>query len=226
MLWGFLSARVWLPLATLRGSPVSTTHAIVGSVMGAGLAADGVGAIDWFVVWEITSSWILAPVLGGVIAAIFLAIIKTDIIYRDDEIAAAFGLELGQITLMIHSGSRGLGHQVCTDFLKDMFKAVEKYDIPLADKQLCCAPIHSDEGERYLSAMAAAANFAFMNRLVMAHWARQVFDDMFGAELRTVYDVCHNIAKREQHVVDGVSKELVVHRKGATRALPHNNDSL
>ncbi len=144
----------------------------------------------------------------------------------DEEIAEAFGLELGQITLMIHSGSRGLGHQVCTDFLKDMFKAVEKYDIPLADKQLCCAPIHSDEGERYLSAMAAAANFAFMNRLVMAHWARQVFDDMFGAELRTVYDVCHNIAKREQHVVDGVSKELVVHRKGATRALPPQHPDL
>lgn len=137
----------------------------------------------------------------------------------DPAAAEAYGLAEGQITLMIHSGSRGLGHQVCTDFLKTMFQAVEKYDIPLADKQLCCAPVHSIEGERYLAAMAAAANFAFCNRVVMAHWARQVFDDRYGASLRTVYDVCHNIAKRERHVVDGEEKELVVHRKGATRAL-------
>lgn len=136
------------------------------------------------------------------------------------EMADAFGLREGQVTLMIHSGSRGLGHQVCTDTLSAMIRAATKYGIELVDRQLCCAPIRSPEAHRYLGAMAAAANFAFVNRQIMTHWARQVFDDLFGATLTTVYDVCHNIAKHEMHTVDGRERRLLVHRKGATRALP------
>jgi tRNA-splicing ligase RtcB (3'-phosphate/5'-hydroxy nucleic acid ligase) len=138
----------------------------------------------------------------------------------DPESAAAFGLSKGQVTLMIHSGSRGLGHQVCTDSLGDMLRASVEYDIPLVDRQLCCAPIGSTQATDYLGAMAAAANFAFCNRQLMTHWARAVFREVLGCELRTVYDVCHNIAKFEEHELDGVSKRLLVHRKGATRALP------
>lgn len=142
-----------------------------------------------------------------------------DAVY-DAEAAAAMGLREGQVTLMIHSGSRGLGHQVCTDFLGDMLRAAIRYRIPLVDRQLCCAPIDSDEARRYLGAMAAAANFAFNNRQLMTHWARRTFEERFGATLTTVYDVCHNIAKVEQHTVDGAVRKLMVHRKGATRALP------
>jgi len=138
----------------------------------------------------------------------------------DEQAAAAFGLRAGQVTLMIHSGSRGLGHQVCTDFLADMLRASERYGIPLVDRQLCCAPVESEPGRRYLQAMAAAANYAFVNRQVMTHWARQVFDELFGSPLHTVYDVCHNIAKLETHRFEGRERELLVHRKGATRALP------
>lgn len=138
----------------------------------------------------------------------------------DDARAEAFGLRPGQVTLMIHSGSRGLGHQVCTDSLSHMLFAAAEHGIPLVDRQLCCAPIASREARAYLGAMAAAANFAFVNRQVMSHYARQVIERMFGGRLTTVYDVCHNIAKFEEHVVDGASKRLLVHRKGATRALP------
>ncbi len=140
--------------------------------------------------------------------------------------AEAFGLHEGQITLMIHSGSRGLGHQVCTDSLSHMLYAAAEYDIPLVDRQLCCAPTSSREAREYLAAMAAAANFAFVNRQAMAHYAREVFDRMFGATLTTVYDVCHNIAKYEKHEVDGEQKRLLVHRKGATRALPKGHPLL
>ena len=139
---------------------------------------------------------------------------------HDEAAARALGLRLGQVTLMIHSGSRGLGHQVCTDSLEDMLRAAGKYGIPLVDRQLCCAPIDSPEAQAYLGAMAAAANFAFANRQLMAHWARQVFRERFQSELTTVYDVCHNIAKFETHPVDGQPRRLLVHRKGATRALP------
>lgn len=139
----------------------------------------------------------------------------------DERTAEAFGLRLGQITVMIHSGSRGLGHQVCEDSLGSMLAASATYGIPLVDRQLCCAPIDSPEAKAYLGAMAAAANFAFCNRQVMAHWARDVFKQKFKAKLRTVYDVCHNIAKFEEHPVEGGgTKRLLVHRKGATRALP------
>lgn len=145
----------------------------------------------------------------------------------DAETARAFGLRQGQVTLMIHSGSRGLGHQVCTDFLGLMLRAAKRYAIPLVDRQLCCAPIGSEEATAYLGAMAAAANYAFVNRQVMTYWARDVFRRELKAELSTIYDVCHNIAKFEDHPLptdEGPAgpetRRLLVHRKGATRALP------
>jgi tRNA-splicing ligase RtcB len=142
---------------------------------------------------------------------------------HDEEAAAAFGLRLGQVTVMIHSGSRGLGHQVCSDFLETMLDAAERHRIALPDRQLCCAPIRSSEGRRYLAAMSAAANFAFANRQVMTHWVRQSFARVMGrgaSHLDVVYDVCHNIAKFERFTVAGRERRLCVHRKGATRAYP------
>jgi len=143
----------------------------------------------------------------------------------DQTIAEAFGLFENQITVMIHSGSRGLGHQVCTDHLRVMGEATRKYGITLPDRQLACAPIDSPEGRNYLAAMAAAANFAFANRQVMAHWIRESVGAALGiapdrAGMTVVYDVCHNIAKFETFEVDGRRRRLCVHRKGATRAYP------
>jgi tRNA-splicing ligase RtcB len=139
------------------------------------------------------------------------------------KIAEAFGLFPGQVTVMIHSGSRGLGYQVCDDFLREMGPAMKRYGIALPDRQLASVPIDSDEGRRYLGAMAAAANFAWANRQIMMGHTQLVFQQVLGisegdlgAEL--LYDVCHNVAKRETHVVDGVARKLLVHRKGATRA--------
>lgn len=143
----------------------------------------------------------------------------------DEHAARAFGLELDQMTVMIHSGSRGLGHQVCTDHLRVMIQASRKYGIELPDRQLCCAPIESPEGREYLGAMAAAANYAFANRQVMSHWVQESVAAALGiAPQRTgievVYDVCHNIAKFESFTLDGKTRRLCVHRKGATRAYP------
>ncbi len=144
----------------------------------------------------------------------------------DEAAAAAFGLKRNQVTLMIHSGSRGLGHQVCEDALGSMLHSAAEHGIELVDRQLCCAPIGSDTAKDYLAAMASAANFAFVNRQVMAAWSRDVFRKLFKAKLTTVYDVCHNIAKFEEHTVAGVSKRLLVHRKGATRALAPGHATL
>jgi tRNA-splicing ligase RtcB len=143
----------------------------------------------------------------------------------DETIARAFGLFRGQVTVMIHSGSRGLGHQTCSDHLKVMLRAVEKYRIALPDRQLCCAPLGSHEGRAYLAAMAAAANFAFANRQVMTHWVRESFAQALAESpsrlgIEVVYDVCHNIAKLETVEVDGAKRRVCVHRKGATRAYP------
>jgi tRNA-splicing ligase RtcB len=143
----------------------------------------------------------------------------------DAEAAAAFGLFEGQLTLMIHTGSRGFGHQVCTDYLKVMEAAVRKYGFSLPDRQLACAPIDSDEGRDYLGAMRAAANFGFTNRQMIMHWARETFMAVLGISPRElgmdlIYDVAHNIVKFEEHVVDGKKMTLAVHRKGATRAFP------
>ena len=139
----------------------------------------------------------------------------------DEDVAAAFGLKRDQVTVMIHSGSRGLGHQVCEDYLRVMIRAAQKYNITLPDRQLCCAPVKSPEGKQYLAAMSAAANFAFANRQVMAHWIRESLAEAMGLSpnstgVRTVYDVCHNIAKFETFAAG----KVCVHRKGATRAYP------
>ncbi len=139
----------------------------------------------------------------------------------DEHAARVFGLEKGMITVMIHCGSRGAGHQVCTDFISVFERAVKKYNISLPDKQLGCAPINSPEGQDYFAAMCAAANYAWANRQVITHWVRETFSRFFkDAELGLVYDVCHNIAKIEDHVVGGEKMRLCVHRKGATRAFP------
>jgi tRNA-splicing ligase RtcB len=156
----------------------------------------------------------------------FLEIQVIDEVY-DAEAAKAMGIDgPGQILVFIHTGSRGLGHQTCTDYLDVMEEAAAKHRIELPDKQLACAPIASREGQDYLAAMTAAANFAFCNRQLIAHWTRQVFQRIFGRDARddlgmhVVYDVAHNIAKMERHRVNGRELTLCVHRKGATRAFP------
>jgi tRNA-splicing ligase RtcB (3'-phosphate/5'-hydroxy nucleic acid ligase) len=141
----------------------------------------------------------------------------------DPRAAEAFGLREGAVTLMIHSGSRGLGHQTCDDALQRMLKASAKYGIDLPDRQLCSAPLSSPEARDYFAAMACAINYAFANRQMMTHFAREAMAQHFGRSdealgLEVVYDVCHNIAKWETHEVDGVPRRLCVHRKGATRA--------
>ncbi len=154
----------------------------------------------------------------------FLEIQQVDAIY-DADAAAVLGLHPGQVTVSIHTGSRGFGYQVCDDYLKVMLRAARKYGIVLPDRQLCCAPLPSDEARSYLAAMACAANFAFANRQMITAWVRDTFEQVLGkspADLRLgiIYDVCHNIAKWEDHVVNGQQRRLCVHRKGATRAFP------
>jgi tRNA-splicing ligase RtcB len=140
----------------------------------------------------------------------------------DEAVARIFGLFEGQLALQIHSGSRGLGHQVCDDYVRDLQAAVRKYNIQLPDRELVCAPLDSPEGRRYYGAMVSAANFAWANRQCMAHLARRSFEEVLAGkakfDLYTVYDVAHNIAKIEEHVVDGKKTKLCIHRKGATRA--------
>ena len=160
----------------------------------------------------------------------FLEVQLVDEIY-DPTLAQFFGLEKDQVTVMIHSGSRGLGYQVCEDYLRQMAGCPEKYEILLPDRQLVCAPVHSKEGEAYLSAMRAAANYAWANRQVLTHLARQAFVHVFhrGEEalgLDLIYDVAHNIAKMESYEVEGKKKNLCVHRKGATRAFPPGHPEL
>jgi tRNA-splicing ligase RtcB len=143
----------------------------------------------------------------------------------DAKVAEVFGLFQGQIVVQIHTGSRGLGYQVCDDYLKVLLQASNKYGFKLPDKQLACAPIKSQEGQDYLAAMNAAANFAWNNRQVIMHLAKKVFQDTFAmteSELgfKLLYDVCHNIAKIEKHKIGKAEKEVCVHRKGATRAFP------
>jgi len=136
--------------------------------------------------------------------------------------ARAMNLEVGRIVVLLHCGSRGLGHQVCTDFLAQMGAAMKRHTISVPDRQLACVPVQSAEGQSYLKAMRAAANFAWANRQAIQHLLRKSVQKLFGkdARVRTLYDVCHNIAKREKHVVDGVKRDVLVHRKGATRAFP------
>ena len=152
----------------------------------------------------------------------FLEVDRIEEIY-DQRAAAALGLTVGQVAIIIHSGSRGLGHQTCEDALKVMGKAMEKYHISVPDRQLACAPIAAPEGQRYLAAMACAANYAWVNRQVMMSLAEDAFMKTLRISprdlgMRLIYDVCHNIAKPETHVVSGGKKKVWVHRKGATRA--------
>jgi len=154
----------------------------------------------------------------------FLEIQAVDEVY-DAHAADVFGVAEGAVTFMIHCGSRGLGHQVCDDSLKVMQKAVATYGIDLPDRQLCCAPVESDEGRRYLAAMRAAANYAWANRQAIMHLVREAVASAVGASaerlgLDLVYDVCHNIAKMETHTTAAGPRRLCVHRKGATRAFP------
>jgi tRNA-splicing ligase RtcB len=145
----------------------------------------------------------------------------------DPELGPKFGLHQGQVVVLMHSGSRGLGHQVCTDYLDLMQEAMKRYAIVVIDRQLACVPIQSREGQDYLAAMAAAANFAFANRQMITHWTRNAFERVLGnGDLKVVYDVCHNIAKREEHQVGDRKKEVLVHRKGATRAFPKGHPAL
>ncbi|MDW8014116.1 MAG: RtcB family protein [Archaeoglobaceae archaeon] len=152
----------------------------------------------------------------------FLEVQYVDKIY-DEKVAKVFGLEEGMVTVMIHCGSRGLGHQVCTDFLEILDRAVKKYGIKLPDRQLACAPINSKEGQDYFAGMAASANYAWCNRQIIAHWTRESFQKVFKMSeedlgMDVIYDVAHNIAKFEEHRVDNKKIKVCVHRKGATRA--------
>jgi len=152
----------------------------------------------------------------------FIEVAEVEEVY-DEEVAKAFGLFKGQMVVWVHSGSRGLGHQVCTDYVRDLQRAVEKYGIKLPDRELVCAPFDSPEGRDYFAAMACAANFAWANRQILAHRVRLVMEDVLASvakdrELTLVYDVAHNIAKVEEYPIDGQPTKLVVHRKGATRA--------
>jgi len=154
----------------------------------------------------------------------FIEVGWVDEVYRPDD-GAALGIQEGSVTVLIHSGSRGFGYQVCDDAVKSMVKTAVKYGIDLPDRQLCCAPLGSPEADRYLAGMACAANYAFANRQRMAHGVREAFERVFGVGprehgLHTVYDVCHNIAKFETHRVGGKDRRVCVHRKGATRAFP------
>ncbi len=160
----------------------------------------------------------------------FTEIQYVDEIY-DEAVANALGLFNRQITVMIHTGSRGFGHQVCTDFLEIMQKAVHKYNINLPDRELACAPFESPEARDYLASMRAAANFAWANRQFIMHWVKESFMNIFRTGPGTIgmgliYDVAHNIAKIEEHTVKGQKRKLVVHRKGATRSFPPGHPEL
>ncbi len=149
----------------------------------------------------------------------------------DEAVARVLSLSKGQVTVIVHTGSRGLGHQICDDYIKLLLKASSRYKIDLPDKQLCCAPVISKEGRQYLAAMACAANFAFCNRQLIAYWVQETFQEVLGMGpkelgLDLVYDVCHNMAKIETHEVDGRPRKLCVHRKGATRAYPAHSISI
>jgi len=154
----------------------------------------------------------------------FLEVQQVDEIFNK-EIAQIFGLFEGQLIIMIHCGSRGLGHQTCTDYVRQMVPKLEEWGIKLPDRELACAPFTSEEGQNYFKAMAASANFAWANRHTIGHNVREVFKKLFGDStvVRTLYDISHNMGKMEKHIIDGNEKMLIVHRKGATRAFGPKN---
>ena len=150
---------------------------------------------------------------------------------HDEEAASRMGIKEGTITILIHCGSRGFGHQVCSDYLRVSEQAMGKYDIQLPDRELACVPNTSEEGESYRKAMFSALNFAWSNRQMITHWTRKSFERVFDQtesdlDMNLVYDVAHNIAKVEKHKVDGKERNVVVHRKGATRAFPANRNEI
>jgi len=154
----------------------------------------------------------------------FLEIQKVSNIF-DEVKAKEYGLEKNQVVIMLHSGSRGLGHQVATDYLKIHEEAAKKYKIKLPDPQLVCAPVNSKEGEDYFKAMKCAVNYSFTNRLVITQWIRETFQEIYkkdydSMDMKTVYGIAHNICKIEKHKVDGKIKEVYIHRKGSTRSFP------
>lgn len=160
----------------------------------------------------------------------FIEVAEVQEVY-DEEVAEAFGLFKGQMVVWIHTGSRGLGHQVCTDYVRNLQQAVTKYGIKLPDRELVCAPFDSPEGRDYFTAMACAANYAWANRQILAHRVRLVMEDVLAGvvkdrELTQVYDVAHNIAKVEEYPIDGKLTKLVIHRKGATRAFGPGMEAL
>jgi len=154
----------------------------------------------------------------------FLEVQVVDEVY-DARAAAALGIDRGQVVVLVHCGSRGLGHQVCTDYLRTAERSAREHGITLVDRQLACMPFQSPEGQRYFGAMSAAANFAWANRQMITHWIREAFSRIFQQSpeqlgMALVYDVAHNIGKVEEYQVDGQLQRLIVHRKGATRAFP------
>ncbi|MFC2019584.1 RtcB family protein [Chloroflexota bacterium] len=155
----------------------------------------------------------------------FIEVAAVDEIY-DPDVAIVMGIDrIGQVLVLIHTGSRGFGHEVCSNYVSQMGETVRRYGINLPDRQLACAPVNSPEGQDYLAAMACAANYAWANRQCIAHWVRQSFSQVFGQNpadlgMEQVYDVAHNIAKLEEHIVAGKRERLCIHRKGATRAFP------
>ena len=172
-----------------------------------------------------------APQLGSLGSGNhFLEVQKVTEIH-DEEAANRMGLKEGTITILVHCGSRGFGHQVCSDYLRVAEQAMAKYDINLPDRELACVPNNSEEGESYRKAMFSALNFAWSNRKMLTHWTRKSFERVFNQtesdlEMKLVYDVSHNIAKVEKHKVDGKERKVVVHRKGATRAFPANRNEI
>lgn len=157
----------------------------------------------------------------------FLEIQVVDEVY-DPVVAQAFGLSKGQVTVMIHCGSRGLGHQTCTDYVRVMMRKVKEWGYELPDRELVYAPFKSQEAQDYFAAMGAAANYAWANRHMIGHWVREAWHEIVGAtvQVQTIYDVSHNIGKVEKHDINGVTKELVMHRKGATRAFGPGREEL
>jgi tRNA-splicing ligase RtcB len=172
-----------------------------------------------------------APQLGSLGSGNhFLEVQKIEKIY-DEEAAKRMGIQEGNVTVLIHCGSRGFGHQICSDYLRISEQALRKYNINLPDRELACVPNKSEEGESYRKAMFAALNFAWCNRQMLTHWTRKSFERVFKSteadlDMKLVYDVAHNIAKVEKHKIDGKEKSVVVHRKGATRAFPANRDEI
>jgi len=160
----------------------------------------------------------------------FLEIQVVEEIY-DSSVANVFGLQSGQVTILIHTGSRGLGYQICDDYIQILQNAIRKYNLKLPDRQLVCAPIESQEGKEYYQSMCCAANYAWANRQIITHWVRETLTTVLNKSisdlgLEVIYDVAHNIGKFEEHIVNNQKRKIFVHRKGATRAFPQNHSAI